>query len=98
MTDTPEVQPLTHPILTSSISFTQADGKLKVLGVMVSDDAVTNTMIHLDWPELPALNSYDNVGTWLYGCLAQLSLHFDEHSVTSAENRPSHLCEEHSRG
>lgn len=95
MDNEPEAQPLKQPVLSAALSMSQFKDRLSISGVLAADDGITDMRMTLKWPELPLLNCPDNAGTWLYGVLAQLALHFDEHSVESAESVPSSLCEVH---
>lgn len=98
MNDTPEVQPLTKPLYTAALSMSQFRDGLSISGQLSTDDGVHYISLGLKWPDLPMLNSPDNAGTWLYGVLAQLALHFDDHTVVQAKQETSHLPEEYRRG
>jgi hypothetical protein len=94
----PEAQPLTKPIYSAAISVSQFMDGLRISGQLGLDDGVTHISMSLTWPTLPGLNSPDNAGTWLYGVLAQLALHFDEHTVDKATQEPSTVSELVRRG
>lgn len=98
MNNTPEAQPLTHPLFSAALSMSQFGDGLSISGQLATDDGLTNISMTLKWPRLPMLNSPDNAGTWLYGVLAQLALHFDEHVVETANTEPTHLPKELFRG
>lgn len=91
----PEAQPLKEPVLSAALSMSQFKDRLSISGVLAADDGITEMTMTIKWPSLPRLNCPDNAGTWLYGVLAQLALHFDEHSVEVAHSEPSSLCEMH---
>jgi len=98
MNTNPEAQPLTNQLYSAALSFSQFGDGLSITGQLATDDGITNISMSLRWPRLPLLNSPDNAGTWLYGVLAQLALHFDEHTVEVANTEPTHLPEALRRG
>jgi hypothetical protein len=93
MTNTPQAQPLKEPLLSAALSMSQFKDGLQISGQLASDDGITSITMTLKWPVLPLLNCPDNAGTWLYGVLAQLALHFDEHTVENAKSLPTELPE-----
>jgi hypothetical protein len=46
------------------------------------------TMMHIEWPTMPAQPDPENPGEWLFNVLSDLVANFDAHAVTSAERKP----------
>jgi hypothetical protein len=98
MDNTPEVQPLTQPVLSAAISISQFKDGLTLSGTLGVDDGMHHVSMRVSWDDLPMLNCPDNASTWLYGALSQLIQNYDAHTIEYVIHEPSNLPEMHRRG
>lgn len=51
-------------------------------------DRHSETMMRIEWPDMPPQSDPENAGEWLFNVLSDLVANFDAHQVQGAERRP----------
>ena len=71
-----------------SISISQGAFDCQARASLCYTDERTDTIMNIEWPDMPPQTDPENPGEWLFHCLEDLVSNFDAHAVTGAERKP----------
>lgn len=73
-----------------AVHLTVSQGKFdtKACAGLVYSDQFHDTILQLEWPDMPPQSSPENAGEWLFRVLEELVTNFDSHQVRNAERKP----------
>mgnify|MGYP001313672746 CR=1 FL=1 len=70
------------------ISVSQGAYDAKASCYLLYADQHSETMMNIEWPDMPPQTDPENPGEWLFNVLSDLVANFDAHQVQGAERRP----------
>lgn len=74
-----------------SMMLSQGSFDTRASAVLLYDDGVNATELHIEWPVMPPQTDPENAGEWLFHILEDLVSNFDAHAVMSAKNEPTRV-------